>query len=442
VSRSLSTSDWLVLALAFAFTGVGVLGLTGCGATPQYLGAEVPASCSKGDVERCAGWLAERDLVAGQLDVYDDPQLRTYVQGIADRLAHGAGLERGPRIVIANHDGTYAAYGERIVVGRMAIERLSTEAELAAIVAHELAHVEGHHASMSLFGPDADAQWLSARRDAEAVADERAVALLERAGYMPTAMPRALEASLETDDEEHPAKVDRIEAVTTLAAGRSDGFEGREEFLGRLDGMIVGRDTQLGTRIEDAWVISRLGVAITLPAQDVVHVDGDALVLRRGKSALTVYPIGETWARELAGSLDERASVDTRLGPITVGITPQQATHDSPFGKLQHAVRELLPQPAPGTWVVILVRPGGGLVLELAAKSDPFLRDRWLSGLRAASPSEMLAAEPLRMRIHVAARGGRLADLVEDCPDPYRALALEDRDRVLAAGQPFKCTDR
>jgi predicted Zn-dependent protease len=187
--------------------------LASCSANAHYLGAPLPASCSKGDVERCAGWMAERDLVAGQLDVYNDPDLRAYVQRITDRLAQGAGLANGPRIVIANHEGTYAAYGERIVVGRMAIEKLSSEAELAAIVAHELAHVEGHHASMSLFGPDADALWLAARRDAEAIADERAVTLLERAGYTPSAMSRALAASLDADDEEHPPKADRLDAV-------------------------------------------------------------------------------------------------------------------------------------------------------------------------------------------------------------------------------------
>ena len=434
-------SDWLALAAALAITALGLV-LAGCSANPHYLGAPLPASCSKGDVERCAGWMAERDLVAGQLDVYNDPALRAYVQAITDRLAQGAGLERGPRIVIANHEGTYAAYGERIVVGRMAIEKLSSEAELAAIVAHELAHVEGHHASMSLFGPDADAVWLAARRDAEAVADERAVALLERAGYTPAAMPRALAASLETDDDEHPPKVDRLEAVTTLAAGRTIGFEGRDELLARLDGMVVGRDTQLGMRLDDAWVISLLGVAIQLPARDAVHVDGDALTIRHGRSALTAYPIGAAWARELADSLSERATLDTQLGPITVGVAPAPAPTHSPIGKLQSAVRELLPQPAPGTWVVILERREGGLVLELAAGSDPVLRDRWLRGLRAASASEMLAAAPTHIAIRRASRAGRVAELVEDCPDPYRALALEDPDRVIAEGESFKCTDR
>lgn len=421
---------------------IAIAVLAGCSATPHYLGAPLPAACEKNDVEQCAGWMAERDLVVGQLDVYDDPALRAYVQRIADRLAHGAGFAHGPRIVIADHEGTYAAYGERIVVGRMAIEKLASEAELASIVAHELAHVEGHHASMSLFGPDADAQWLVARRDAEAIADERAVALLERAGYMPSAMPRALAASLEVDDDEHPKKVDRLAAVTTLAAGRTEGFEGRAELLAKLDGMIVGRNSLLGTRVDNAWVISRLGIAIDLPEHDAVHVEGDALVLRRGKSSLTAYPIGAAWARELASTLDDRQTADTALGPVTIGVMPAQPSAHSPIGKLQQVVRELLPQPTPGTKVVVLVRPGGGLVLELAAKSAPAVRNAWLGGLRLATTAELKASEPVRLAIHRASRAGRIAELVEDCPDPYRALALDDANRVVAVGDPFKCTDR
>jgi predicted Zn-dependent protease len=120
-----------------------------CGHGPRYLGATLPVACERGDIERCAGWMVDRDLVAGQLDIYDDDELRAYVQGITDRLVRGSTLRRAPRVVIGDHDGTYAAFGERIVIGRIAIERLGCEAELAAIVAHELVHVEGRHAAVT-----------------------------------------------------------------------------------------------------------------------------------------------------------------------------------------------------------------------------------------------------------------------------------------------------
>lgn len=198
---------------------IALAALAACGGSPKYLGAPLPPACSDGDLERCAGWLAERDLIAGELDVYTDAQLQRYVQSIADRLARGANLPHSPRVVIGDHDGTYAAFGERIVIGRMAIERLASEAELAAIVAHELVHIEGAHTAIALVSPETDTAWLATRRDAEAVADERAVALLEHAGYRPTAMHRALAASLEPDDDEHPPREERPASVAAFAGG-------------------------------------------------------------------------------------------------------------------------------------------------------------------------------------------------------------------------------
>ena len=100
-------------------------------AHPNYLGAKVPHPCTSHDVEGCLGWMVERDLSAAELDVYDDSALRSYVQGVADRLARVSNLARTPRIVIADHDGTYATSGSRIVIGRTTIERLDSEAELA-----------------------------------------------------------------------------------------------------------------------------------------------------------------------------------------------------------------------------------------------------------------------------------------------------------------------
>ena len=422
-----------------------------CGAPTSYLGAETPSSCGGNDPERCAGWLAERDLDAGELDVYNDPALRAYVQGIADRLARGARVARPPRVVISDHDGTYAPFGDRIVIGRITIEKLGSEAELAAIVAHELVHVEGHHATVSLFGPEADSTWLAARRDAEAVADERAVALLELAGYAPAAMPRALIAELEADDDEHAPRDERITRAAALAANRKTGFEGRAELMQHVEHMIVGRDTRLGVAVGSAWVVANLGIALEVPDRDLARSQGDSLVLRHGRSTLDAYAIGAPWAKELATQLDQRATTETALGTVTVGVARSHADHDeTALQRLERAVRATLPQPTPGTWVVILERcaptapgaPCGGLVLELAVHGDPIARARWLGGLRAATQRELAAAEPRHITIAHAPRAASIRELVATCPDPTAALTLDNADRVIAAGEPFKCTNR
>lgn len=421
------------------------LALAGC-APPRYLEAPLPHPCTAHDVEGCLGWMVERDLAAAELDLYDDTALRDYVQGVADRLAHGSHLARAPRVVIADHDGTYATSGSRIVIGRPTIERLDSEAELAGVVAHELAHIEGHHAVVSLYGPPPGDDWLVLRRDAEAVADERAVALLERAGYAPAAMARALRAVLDSEDEEHPLRADRIARAKRMAGDRP-GFEGRPELLGHIAHMVVGRDSRLGRRIGDVWVVAALGLAIDLGAADAVREADDALVLRAGQATLAAYAIGAPWARELAGSLDGRSSELRRLGRVTLGrmAVPGQpgprdprdprdddgGGDDTPLGKLARAIRGTLPQPAVGTRVAILERPRGALVIELGGRGIPEV------GLREATPGELAAAEPARIAIEHAWRTGPAgASLACD------GRLLDSPDRRVLAGDPIKCADR
>ncbi|MFT3697498.1 MAG: M48 family metallopeptidase [Kofleriaceae bacterium] len=421
--------------------------LAACTPARTYLGAETPAACTSSDAEKCASALAERDLLAGELDVYQDSRLRAYVQDVTNRLARNSDLKHPPRVIISNHDGTYAPFGNAIVIGRITIQKLGTEAELAAVIAHEMVHVEGHHASVSLFGPETDKQWYAARRDAEGIADERAVALLERAGYSPTAMPRALLAELEGDDEEHPPKADRIARVSALAANRN-GFEGRFELLQHVDRMVVGRDTRLGIAVGNAWVIASLGIALDFPEDDVARTEGDGLILRHGRSSLNAYAIGAPWARELASRLEQREADTTNLGRVTIGIAPDRIdTATDPVGRMEDAIRATLPQPLPGTWVVVVERcpqgaPCGGLVLELAVHGDLAAQKRWLGGLRQATEKELLAAEPAHIVVTQAQKLARISTLVDDCTNPQAALQLDDPARQLDVGAPFKCTDR
>ena len=424
---------------------VGLVGVVGCVRPQNYLGHETPVACTKSDPERCASALAERDLIDGDLDAYDDAGLRLYVQGIANRLAVHSQLRHAPRVVISNHDGTYAPYANAIVIGRIAIQKLGSEAELAAVLAHEMAHIEGHHATVSLFGPAADRAWLAGRRDAEGIADERAIALLEHAGYSPSAMPRALRAELEGDDDEHPPRVDRIVRVSALAADRT-GFEGRAELLAHLDHMVVGRDTRQGIAVGSAWVVASLGLALELGASDVARSAGDGLELRHGRSTLDAYSIGAPWAKELANRLDRKQSSTTSLGTFTLGIVRERERPEDALDRLEDAVRSTLPQPLPGTWVVIVERclakaACGALVLELEAR-DEQADKRWLGSLRAATVAELRAAQPTRLLIAIATHGAELQALVARCPNPVLATALDDPHRFVPLGGSFKCTDR
>lgn len=404
-----------------------LLVLVACSATPKYLGTEVPKPCTERDAEGCLGWMMERDLLAAELGIYDNAPLRGYVQRVVEKLARASNLGATPRIMIADQDETYATAGRRIIISRTTIEKLESEAELAGILAHELAHIEARHVLVTLFGrPESDNP--ANRRDAEAIADERAVALLEKAGYAPRAMATALEAVLEEDDEDHPPRLERIARAAKLGGNRG-GFEGRAEFLANIDGMVLGRDMRLGHRVDDAWVVPALSLAFELDGEDdrVVSAD-DILVLRRGRATVLAYAVGSPWARELAMTLVRPEIERARIGRVTTGTMPARAqADDTPLGKLARAIRNTLPQPAAGTRVAIVERRHGALVIELGGNGAPDL------GMRAASDAELAASEPNRIVIEHATAAGTAQGV---CPDRL----LERADRTVVAGDPIKCS--
>ncbi|CAN5881163.1 hypothetical protein BH11MYX2_BH11MYX2_33590 [soil metagenome] len=372
--------------------------------------------------------MVERDLVSAELGLYEDDALRDYVQSVATRLASRSLLHSPPRVLIADRDGTYATIGGRIVIGRPTLEVLADEDELAAVPGHEIAHLEGRHPSVPLFEQPSEEAWISIRRDAESIADERVVELLARSGYDPSAVGRALRAVLvspENDDaddqgeigsekehlgegtstlDDHPATADRLVRVDELASTHANDARiapggRRDAFRSAVIGMVRGRDPRLGVRVGDVWVIAALEIAVPIADGDTVHSANRTLSLHRGRARLAGYTIGTPWARELSESLVDHTEFDSSLGVIMLGTVPRSGTaspvDDSQLGKRARATRATLPQPPPGSHVAILERPHGALVVE-GAGGRASIRDIPLC-VRVATSDEMAAAQPARV---------------------------------------------
>jgi hypothetical protein len=253
--------------------------------------------------------------------------------------------------------------------------------------------------------------------------------LLERAGYSPSAMGRALRAVLEVEDEEHPLRADRIARVEALAGGRT-GVEGRAELLQHIEHMVVGRDPRLGHRVGDAWIVAALELAFDFDPGDNVRAADDILALRRsGRSTVVAYAIGTPWAREIAATLEDRSESTNAVGRVTIGVVPHALrAATAPLDKLADAVRATLPQPAPGTRIALVERPRGTLLLELGGRTLPHLH------VRKAAPAELAAARPTRLVLAYATRAGAIGTL-DICPDHL----LDDPARRVEAGDPIKC---
>lgn len=209
--------------------------------------------------------------ISQQVPTLSDRPTRRYVETLGQRLAkHASGAEYPYSFTVANQAdlNAFALPGGPIWINRGILEAASHEAQVAGVVAHEIAHVAQRHSARQLtkatvasgllgllgaaLGNDNGAGGTAARavagftansfmlkfsRDDERAADREGVRIMQRAGYDPRGLadfmgllaaqqrrnPGAVEQFLST----HPAPAARVEELrrdtaTLPARGRRD----------------------------------------------------------------------------------------------------------------------------------------------------------------------------------------------------------------------------
>ena len=156
-----------------------------------------------------------------------------------------------------------AAPGGFIIISRGLIQLMKNEDELAAVLAHEVAHVSHRHAEKNIKNinqinlgkdivkglsndpnnkdlkkfSDAIATGLDVtyNKDQETHADEEALSILKKAGYAPMALKNILERLPENNDlfSKHPRSQARLDNITALADGSEvqENAERQKRFL-------------------------------------------------------------------------------------------------------------------------------------------------------------------------------------------------------------------
>lgn len=431
---------------------VALTTLAACGGQ-RWLDREVPAAC-RDDWAACDAFAEIEARWRAALAVYDEGGLTAYVQDVTDRVARASRLAAAPRVVLLDSDAGAAMVraGTVIFVRRDVLAVFDSEAELAAMLAHELVHIEGRHLDVHVTAEQQDDDtWRRGRVDDEAVADERAVGLLVAAGYPPTAMlsmMRALDRMTErespgrTGDPDHPAPAARLARIAAIAATYpAAGDLHRDRYLHHLDGMVVGVDPRQGVVRAHTWIA--LSPAVALPLADWrVSDEGPILTADAADTALVALTISGPWARTLAARLRDRRATRAAGHAVVRGTMP--ADFERPSDRLSSLDRLLERalnrawHPPVGSEVAVLDAGPTALLLAVDGPAATARLDTLLASLRAPTPAER-ALHPARITIVPAAVSGPPATvLLATCPAYAPSLTLAP-PTARTRGDPIAC---
>lgn len=300
------------LRIAAAVLLVPVLSLgTACSTNPATGGNSFTAFMSPTQ-EREVGAEEHEKVMAQFGGAYDDLELAAYVNSIGQLLAQTSEMpDLKWTFTVLNSDVTnaFALPGGYVYVTRGLVALAESEAELAAVIGHEIGHVTARHtaqrysqsvlaglgavaAGILLGGPAADlasgaAQLYLAQysQSQENEADTLGIRYIGRIGFQPEAMStflakleaeKGLMARIQGQDQgegggsylsTHPPTPQRVAktAGEARAVTVPDPIVARDVFLGKIDGMLYGDDPEQGMVKGREFLHPQLGFAFTAP---------------------------------------------------------------------------------------------------------------------------------------------------------------------------------
>ncbi|MFL6201322.1 MAG: M48 family metalloprotease [Thermoanaerobaculia bacterium] len=258
--------------------------------------------------EIAMGREADQQIVQS-LGLYDDKDVQAYVSRLGKELAASSERPNLPwtfRVVDDPVVNAFALPGGYVYVTRGLMTHLTSEAELASVIGHEIGHVTGRHSveqmskaqlaqigliagmvlkpELAQFGDLAQTGlgllFLKYSRDDEREADDLGLRYMSRDKYDPREMVGVFEVLRRVSEAEgngripgwmstHPTPENRIgrisEQVAKLGGDFSNTRVGREPYLKELDGMPFGQNPREGYFLGNRFIQPELGFEIRFP---------------------------------------------------------------------------------------------------------------------------------------------------------------------------------
>lgn len=391
-------------------------------------------------------------VVAQNGGIYADSGLDRYVRQVGTRLLMAAGQPvRGWRFAVLDTPvaNAFALPDGTILITRGMLALADDEAELAAVLAHEIGHAVSGDGLARVDGQSGD------RMTQEVRADQLGFGYLVAAGYDGEAQADILAALAASQalaariggraavaSTDHPGYGARIAEARHQAArfgvGPGQGTRGREAYLAAIDGLTWGDGPAQGFVTGRSFVHPGLGFAFDPPPGYRVENHSDAVVARGpGGAMLVLDSVPASGARPETYLLRGWA-------PLIARGVPVQGLRRVVLNGLPAAQGSLV---LGRTAVDLTVVEQGGAFYRLNARHDA--RDRvsavalaeTAASFRGLTAADERAAAPLRVRVHRVRPGDNVAVLAATMPLGPGAREWFDVINGLARGGSLQVGD-
>jgi predicted Zn-dependent protease len=290
------------------------------------------------------------------LGAYDNAEMTKYVNLVGNTVAQGARQDTGYHFAILDSEivNAFAMPGGYIFITRGALANLQNEAELAGVLAHEVAHVDGRHlekevrakktaswaveegtakipngAQLNALTNDLITKALTSRysQDRESEADRKGVELAAKAGYDPSGLLSFLQrmsvASAASQDKRalamlngktHPPFEQRVAALQPLVAAQGQGGQTlAQRYAERVDFTkpATPAGTQVAAQSSSACTLTRAKDRILSERAALANVGNSSAADTSNPCSLEEAKARITEAREVLKELDQGSATGT-----------------------------------------------------------------------------------------------------------------------------------
>lgn len=432
--------------------------------------------------------------------LYDDPELTNYVTRVGKSVLNESHLRReGADSQFRNTQFTFRVLNSPVVnafalpggfnyVTRGLLTHMTSEAQLAMVLGHEVAHVAARHASqqalqqqagsilliggavlgqellgvpaqdvLELGGTAAQLLFLRYSRDAERESDRLGVEYAARAGYDASKGAAFFTTLKRLSDQaghsipgfmsSHPDPGEREKDIISRSdSWKQRGFQqnivNQEEFYQAITGLVIGENPREGYVKDQTFYHPELAFSFDVPATwNLINEPSQVILVTADQKAITIFNIPD--AQTVQQAIDQISSLEqvnvTQREPLQINGLQAQRLHAT-----------MVDNGRTYALMVTAIEYGGRVYRYLSYTLETDMntfRNAMLSSagtFRAVSDQSVLNIQPARIRIYRTETATSLANLLpNDMPmgitrESMAILNQVDLNETLPAGTFLK----